>query len=179
MRFSVLGPLEVFDRDGVALAVRGGKVRTVLEMLVMRAGEPVTTGQLCDAVWGEDPPATAANALQAHMSKLRRLLEPGMLETHDGSYSLALTGSTVDATDFTDLATAGHEQLISGNTKVAVTTLRDALALWRGEPLSDIDEADFAIADRVRLHEARLSAQEDLLEAELAQGASDAVVAAA
>ena len=179
MRFSVLGPLEVLDRDGVAVVVRGSKVRTVLAMLVMRAGEPVTTGQLCDAVWGDDPPATAANALQAHMSKLRRLLEPGMLENRDGSYSLALTGSTVDASDFTELATAGHEHLIKGNTKLAVTTLRHALALWRGEPLSDIDEAEFAIADRVRLHEARLTAHEDLLEAELAEGASDAVVAAA
>jgi len=143
MRFSVLGPLEVLDRDGVAVVVRGSKVRTVLAMLVMRAGEPATTGQLCDAVWGDDPPATAANALQAHMSKLRRLLEPGMLENRDGSYSLALTGSTVDASEFSELATAGHEQLGKGNTKLAVTTLRQALALWRGEPLSDIDEAEF------------------------------------
>ena len=148
MRFSVLGPLEVLDRDGIAVVVHGSKVRTVLAMLVMHAGEPVTTGQLCDAVWGDDPPATAANVLQAHMSKLRRLLEPGMLENRDGSYSLALTGSTVDASDFTELATAGHEHLIKGNTKLAVTTLRHALALWRGEPLSDIDEAEFAMGSR-------------------------------
>ena len=83
MRFSVLGPLEVLDRDGVAVVVRGGTVRTVLAMLVMRAGEPVTTGQLCDAVWGDDPPASAANQFRGCENAQGLLIEG--IETDHGS----------------------------------------------------------------------------------------------
>ena len=177
MRFGILGPLEVLDRDGLPIEVKGAKLRTLLTMFVLCAGEVVTTDQLSDALWGDSPPASAANALQSHISKLRGILGPGVLETHEGSYSLLLAAGSVDAREFLRLAQAGHEQLAASQTAAAVVLLREALALWRGQALTDLADVDVAMAERVRLEEALLSAREDLLEAELAEGGHDSVIA--
>lgn len=177
MRFGILGPLEVLDRDGIPLDVKGAKLRALLTMFVLCAGEAVTTDQLSDALWGDSPPASAANALQSHISKLRGILGPGLLETLDGSYSLVVDAGSIDAREFLRLARSGHEQLAAGQAAIAVTILREALALWRGRALADLDNVDVATAERVRLDEALLNAREDLLEAELAEGGHDTVVA--
>jgi len=76
IEFRLLGPLEVW-RDGQQLPVEGSKQRALLAVLLLRADQVVSTDELIDALWGERPPASAANALQAHVSALRRTLEPG------------------------------------------------------------------------------------------------------
>lgn len=177
MRFCILGPLEVFGSDGDAVEVRGAKLRTVLAVLLLRAGDAVTIDQLSDALWGDDPPAGSGNALQTHISKLRRLLEPGMLDTRVGSYSLVAAATSIDSTEFLELAATGRSQLRQGDPAGAAATLRRALAVWRGPALAEFDHLDFATADRVRLAEAQLAAREDLLEAQLADGRHDQVIA--
>ena len=73
--FLLLGPLEVRD-DGRPLHLGGVRQRSVLAMLLLRAGEVVPADTLIDELWRDDPPADAGSALQQHVSRLRRLLEP-------------------------------------------------------------------------------------------------------
>jgi len=174
--FRILGSLDVVDHAGRSVEVRGNKLRTVLAMLVLHAGHPVSVDQLADALWGDDAPDGAGNALQAHMSKLRRLLEPGMLQAFDGAYELVVAPSAIDANEFIRLSALGREDLRAGRTADAVSTLRAALALWRGPALAELDTLVDAIAERTHLDEQRLLAAEDLVEAELIEGHHDAVV---
>ena len=107
VRIALLGPLEL--RAGTALPVvevAGARLRRLLLRLALDPGRVVTTGQLVDAVWDEHPPAQAANALQALVSRLRRLL-PGALESHPSGYRLDVPAEAVDAFRFEALARAG------------------------------------------------------------------------
>jgi DNA-binding SARP family transcriptional activator len=72
MRYRLLGPLEVVDDANETLALSGERERALLTALLLATGQPVSTSRLIDLLWGEDPPATAANALQVQVSKLRK-----------------------------------------------------------------------------------------------------------
>ena len=75
MDFRILGPLEVRDR-GRSIELRRRKPRALLAVLVLHAGEPVTSDALIDSLWGETPPRTARAALQNYVAQLRRALGP-------------------------------------------------------------------------------------------------------
>jgi predicted ATPase/DNA-binding SARP family transcriptional activator len=183
IEFRVLGPLEVW-RDGQQLAVRGGKPRALLAMLLLHAGEAVSTDRLIDALWGERPPPTAANALQAHVSALRRAFEPdrrntgadGVLITRTPGYLLRIAGDEFDVARFERLLTEGRD-VLPGDPAAAAGLLREALGLWRGPALADFVFEPFALAEAARLEELRLGAVEDRLEADLALGRHAEVVA--
>jgi predicted ATPase/DNA-binding SARP family transcriptional activator len=175
VRIGVLGPLEVRVGAGEPVEVVGPRLRALLIRLALDPGRVVLTGQLVDAVWDEDPPAGAANALQSLVSRLRRLL-PGVVETHPAGYRLALEPGAVDAVRFQSLAAAGRDEL-GRDPQQAGRTLREALALWRGPALADAAGARFAAAPVARLEELRLGALEDRIDADLASGAHDAVLA--
>ena len=91
MEFQILGPLEV-RREDSALEFRGAKQRVLLATLLLRANEVVSSDSLIEALWGEEPPATADKALQMHVSRLRDLLEPDLLVTRAPGYELRLDG---------------------------------------------------------------------------------------
>src|SRR5262245_24268110 len=74
MDFRVLGPIEV-SRDGALLGLRGARQRVLLGALLARPDQVVNADLLIEALWGEDPPMSASNALQVHVSNLRRLIE--------------------------------------------------------------------------------------------------------
>jgi DNA-binding SARP family transcriptional activator len=71
VRIALLGPLEVRAGDGLPVEVAGARLRRLLLRLALDPGRVVTSGQLVDAVWDTRPPAGAANALQALVSRLR------------------------------------------------------------------------------------------------------------
>ena len=71
MEFRILGPLEVVEQ-GSALPLGGVRLRTLLALLLTRANEVVSADRLIDALWDGRPPRTAANALQYHVSQLRK-----------------------------------------------------------------------------------------------------------
>ena len=93
----MLGTLEVLDNGGHPVELRGSKLRTLLAALLVRAGQPVSADRLADLLWGESPPSGAANALQAQISKLRRLLVDAPVEGRDGGYALAIDAAQIDA----------------------------------------------------------------------------------
>ncbi len=182
IEFRLLGPLEVF-RAGEPLAVRGAKPRALLAMLLLHAGEAVSTDRLIDALWGERPPATAANALQAHVAAVRRALEPdrgsrgadGLLVTRVPGYLLRVTADELDITRFERLVADGQSAL-QGDAAAAAQLLTEALGLWRGPALADFVFEPFAQSEAARLEELRLGALEDRLEADLALGRHAEVV---
>lgn len=172
MQIAILGPLEVTDGEaGDAIDVAGSRLRSLLIRLALDAGRPVSAAALVDAVWGEQPPAEAANALQSLVSRLRRTLGGATTVGQSPTgYRLAIEPEDVDATRFEQLARDGATALRLGKPAKAADTLRQALALWRGPALADVDGAEFAVATINRLDELRLTATQDRIEADLALG---------
>ncbi len=176
MQIGILGPLQV--RDGSEHEVTGSRLRTLLIRLAMDAGRPVSAAALSDAVWGDQPPADEANALQSLVSRLRRALGGGHLVAQSpAGYRLAVRPDDVDAHRFERLARAGAAALRGGDHDRAAGLLREALALWRGPALADADGAPFAVATEIRLAELRLVATIDRIEADTAMGRANEVVA--
>ena len=169
VRIAMLGPLEV-DHAGRPVEVGGARLRTLMILLALDVGRVVTSQRLIDGLWGDEPPAGAANALQALVSRLRRALPPDVIESHPTGYRLAVEPDAVDARRFERLVAAGRA---GADTR----TLTEALALWRGPALADVARAPFARAPVARLTELRLSALEDRVELELAAGAGTGLVA--
>src|SRR5690349_11897053 len=75
LRIEVLGPIRAW-RDGTPLALGPPRRQAVLALLALRANRPVTRDEIVDAVWGENPPASAVNNVHIYISGLRHLLEP-------------------------------------------------------------------------------------------------------
>ena len=174
---AILGPLEVRDGDTV-IDVAGSRLRGLLIRLALSAGRPVSAAALVDAIWGEQPPAEAANALQSLVSRLRRTLGgAATVGQSPAGYRLAILPQDVDATRFEQLAQAGAAALRIGEQSKAAGTLRQALALWRGSALADVHDAPFAAATITRLERLRLTATEDRIEADIALGRAADVLA--
>ena len=169
MEIALLGPLEVRAGSGAPVEVGGARLRTLLIRLALDPGRVVTTSALIDALWDDDPPAGAANALQALVSRLRRALPEGAVESTPAGYRLAVPPEAVDACRFERDVAAGRVRL-AADPCGAAELLAGALALWRGPALADVAEAGFARAPAARLNELRLAAIEDRVDAALATG---------
>ena len=136
LRFRVLGPLVVEGTDG-PLDLGGPKQRIVLAHLVVRAGEVVAAHALADALWSDDPPESSANIIQTYVSLLRKVLGAERIVSRSGGYVLELRPAELDVTRFEALV---HEarRTLPVRPEVAIGKLEDALALWRGDALSDV-----------------------------------------
>ncbi|WP_258080946.1 BTAD domain-containing putative transcriptional regulator [Nocardia nova] len=171
----MLGTLDIRADDGEVIEVPGARLRALLIALALEPGRAVAKATLIDWIWGERPPADAANALQALVSRLRRALPDGSLDGQAGGYRLAVDPSAVDALRFERLL----EQARGGDAVRQTHLLREALALWRGAPMQDIDVRDReAVAAVVtRFEGLQLAALEDLYEAEIRLGRGPELVA--
>ncbi|MET8201279.1 BTAD domain-containing putative transcriptional regulator [Micromonospora taraxaci] len=176
MRFRILGPTQVLLADGREIPVGGPRLRALLALLLLDAGRVVSAGRLIDGLYGEHPPRGAANALQSQVSRLRQTLpaEQNPIEFHPAGYRLVVDPEDVDAYRFERRAEAGRRALAGGDWPRAATVLREALGLWGGPALADVPGAP---AQAARLDELRLAAIEDRVDADLAMGASAALVA--
>src|SRR6266511_1900074 len=171
MDYRILGPLEAFD--GVrAISLGGARQRGVLALLLLHGNETLTSDVIVDELWGDDAPPTAGKVLQNCVSALRKELPGGAetLRTVGGGYALRVVADTLDRDRFERLLAEGRAALAAGASGAASARLRDALALWRGAPLSDFSYEPFAQDEIKRLEELRLGAIEDRIEADLALG---------
>jgi DNA-binding SARP family transcriptional activator/ABC-type branched-subunit amino acid transport system substrate-binding protein len=172
MEFRILGPLQVREA-GREVALGGGKQRALLALLLLNPNEVLSSDRLIDALWGEAPPPTAAKMLHNYVSQLRRALgsngPAAALETHGNGYLLRLDRGERDVDRFEELLSRGRA-LATDDPKAAADLLREALDLWRGQPLADFTFEDFAREEIARLEELRLSALEERIEADLALG---------
>src|SRR6187402_2587229 len=139
MDFRVLGPLEV-GGDGGQVDLGGVKQRSLLAMLLLHAGEVVSTDRLIDALWGGSPPLRSGKSIQVYVSRLRKALADDRIVTRPPGYVLYLESAEFDLARF--------EQLVAAARGVAPETasakLTEALALWRGPPLADLAYEQFA-----------------------------------
>ena len=146
MEFRILGALEV---EGT-VALGGPKQRAVLAQLLLAAGEPVPASRLVDEVWGERPPEGAARSLEVYASKLRQAIAPtgAQILRRGTGYALELGAARFDAREFRVLAAAGRAALAGGDPATAEARLTEALALWRGPALADLDGRAGAVSGR-------------------------------
>jgi len=167
VEFRILGPLEVVE-NGRTVRVTG-KQGALLAALLLEPRKTVSRDQLVDALWGDDPPETAAKAIQVFAARLRKAL-PGLpLATRGSTYVLEVDADEIDCERFEALVRRAREASAEGATENAASLLEEALGLWRGPPLADVDEP-FARSAAGALEERRLAALEDRIELELALG---------
>ena len=166
MEFRILGPLEVVEQ-GRTLPLGGARQRAVLALLLTRANEVVSADRLIEELWGSEPPRTAANALQYHVSQLRKALAPNdAIVTQEPGYVIRIGPDELDLLRFEALV----EEAKGAEPELAAQRLREALDLWRGPPLADLAHESFAQTETLRLDELRLVALELRLDADLALG---------
>src|ERR1700733_10086446 len=179
VEYRVLGPLEVVGADG-PVTLGSVQQRAVLAVLLVHAPEAVSVDRLIDELWGERPPATAAHAVQVHVSAIRKTLrtagaDGGIGVTRSGSgYAIEVDPERVDATRFERLV-VGAQRLLPDAPAVARDRFEEALGLWRGRPLAEF-EFEFAGRERERLEELRAVALEGGVEARLACGENREVI---
>ncbi|HVV18704.1 MAG TPA: BTAD domain-containing putative transcriptional regulator, partial [Pseudonocardiaceae bacterium] len=177
MRVSILGPLQVASDRG-AVEIGGVRLRALLVRLAVDVGRPVAIDSLVDALWPEAAPENPLASLQSLVWRLRRAVPDGqVVRSGNGWYQLDLPPDSVDVHRFERLADEGRRALRAGDGPLARHRLREALALWRGEPLVDVARAPYAVAVEVRLRERWLTALEDRLTADLLVGPASSVVA--
>lgn len=174
--FRLLGGLRI---DGAREELRGAKQRMLLAFLVLHAGEVVSTERLVEAVWGEQPPPTAAAIVHGYIRRLRAVLAqtPAELSTQPPGYVLRLDDGELDIRLFERLADEGRKALWAGDAETARSRLAEALDLWRGDPLGDLPAEGFVAEERRRLEQRRAETTADRIAADLALGRSAELVA--
>jgi DNA-binding SARP family transcriptional activator len=118
----------------------------VLGLLLLDPGAPVRRDTIIDVLWRDSPPRTAVGLVQAHVSRIRRLLDPhnrfggeGVVDWVGGAYRLKLSDREVDLLAFRNLATRAAALRADGDEVTAVQRYEDAMGLWHGEPFADVD----------------------------------------
>ena len=156
MKVRILGPFRLED-GGRQLTIGGARQRTVLATLLLHANDVVPSERLLVDLWGENSPQSAANALQAAISRLRRVLPPGRLITRAPGYALRIFPGELDVKQFEQLLTEGSDALAAGTAADAARTLDQALSLWQGPALADFRYESFAQAEIARLEQLHLT----------------------
>jgi len=152
------------SHDGTAVSIRRGLPRGLLIFLLMHRRVPVAAEVLDDRLWSGAPPADAANAVQRVISYVRRTLgQDGreLLDTRPAGYVLLVEDEVIDACRFEQLVQAAAEASIHGTAdgaRRAAAEAEAALKLWRDEPLSDVAQHEWAVAEIVRLTELKTQA---------------------
>ncbi|GIE95503.1 BTAD domain-containing putative transcriptional regulator [Paractinoplanes rishiriensis] len=191
MQVEVLGPSRV-TRAGRPVPLGAPKHRALLAALALAGPRATSADALIDLLWGAAPPPAAGAALQTYVAHLRRALEPDraaraaptVLLTTPQGYRLALPS---DAELFTAAVERAHTALVPASgppddvdpSRLAAlrADLDAALALWTGEPYTDLPDSDQVLAERARLGELFLVAVEDRALVRLALGEHAAVAA--
>ena len=169
-QIGVLGPL-TFVRDGQSVALPSGHQRSLLALLLMAGGAPLSRDRLIDELWGESPPASAVSALHVHLSKLRELLDD-LIVREPAGYSLQADAVELDCDRFDELVERARAD--PGDARAL---LREALGLIRGEPLCDVACEGRVAEWRRTLEEKRLQALSLRIDADLAAGSDGELVA--
>ena len=189
LRVGVLGPVTVWQ-DGREQAAGQPRQLAVLGVLATRANRVVSRGELVDAVWGDQPPASAEGGIYTYVAGLRRIIEPDRprrdpdrsrqapartIVSGGGGYLLRLEAGALDADHFGRCLAAARGLRADCDLDGALRAVDEALALWRGLPYAGVP-GPFAEAEQRRLTELRTTAIEERAELMLAQGQAAAAV---
>jgi DNA-binding SARP family transcriptional activator len=171
VKFGLLGPLEVTD-GGRLVPIPSAKLRVLLACLLLRAGALVTLDELAEAIWGDDAlPTHPRRAVQTYITRLRQLLGGnGLIQSRHEGYVIAVAAGDVDVGRLELLLARAREAADAGDRHREAAVLRQALGLWRGEPLADVPSETLHRDAVARLTEQRLDAMCRRIEADLALG---------
>ncbi|MFJ2031608.1 BTAD domain-containing putative transcriptional regulator [Streptosporangium sp. NPDC087985] len=181
MRFRLLGPLRI-EAGGSPVRIAAPKQRTVLALLLARAGQVVPVRSLVTEVWDERPPRSAVANLRTYLMQLRRLLPPAAdpsterLVTSDAGYLLRVEPDEFDLSRFEALAARGRQALAGCDPGAAQDAYTRALALWRGVAAEDVPLGPTLREVVARLTDQYLSAVEEHTELQLTLGSPTAAV---
>ena len=171
VEFRILGPLEVVA-GGRVVPLDARKPRALLAILLLRANEPVTREHLIDEIWAGRPPPSATKVLQTYVSQLRRTFGRDVIRSVPAAYELRADVGSLDLLRF--------QQLVGNARDVgpaeANGRLREALSLWRGQPLAEFASESWAQSEIGRLEELHIEAVQQRIETDLALGASAELV---
>lgn len=162
----VLGPFEVLVDDG-PVRLSTGRLRSLLVVLAMSAGKPVSMDELTAAVWGERLPGNVRRSLQTYAGRLRTALVGAPVDSGATGFALRVDPDDVDALRFVRLLDDAARQPDAGLER---TRLVEALGLWRGEPFEGIDSEWLRENHAPRLVERYLAALERRIDLDLAAG---------
>ncbi len=185
LRVGVLGPVTTW-RGGQEIPAGQPRQLAVLGVLAARAGRVVTRGDLIDAVWGDDPPASAEGGVYTYVAGLRRVLEPDrgdrgrrapprVLVSAGGGYMLRLDPGALDADEFEQRLARARALRAARDLDGALAEAEAALALWRGSAFAGVP-GPFAEAERLRLDELRTAAAEERADLMLGLGKAAEVI---
>ncbi|WP_328666228.1 AfsR/SARP family transcriptional regulator [Streptomyces sp. NBC_00322] len=182
MNIEVLGALSVREK-GRSIAPSAPKPRQVLALLALNADQLVPVSQLVEELWGQNPPRSSRTTLQTYVLQVRDLIGEALaggpdegrsaksvLVTLPGGYRLETEGGTVDFREFEHRAGAGYRAMDAEDYSQAAARLRDALSLWSGPALADVQAGSQTGMEIERLEEARLCALDQRIEADLRLG---------
>lgn len=176
VRFRVLGPLEVNGGEDRELTPSAPKLRQLVALLLVSENRIVGIHEMMDELWGSRPPASALATLQSYIYKIRKnvfeVVRDGdvSLHTKPNGYRLAIPAGVLDVHRFDELIDRGQKALDGGDAETAAGLLADALAVWRGAPLADVEPGGQLGVQIIRFQERRTRAVELRLEAELQLG---------
>lgn len=183
MDIHLLGPLEA-RQGGILVTPTAAKPRKLLAVLAMNAGQPVSRRTLFEELWGESIPRYAHNSLQTYILQLRNLIKAApdhrrggdrcdakqVVVTCQGGYLLDPMGGRIDVSEFDQLAAVGHRAHLLGHFEAASHWFTEAMAVWRGSALVDVQVGDVLEAEAHRLQEAWLGVLERRIDADLRLG---------
>jgi DNA-binding SARP family transcriptional activator len=179
IEFCLLGPITV-RTGGVMVAVPTGKQRAVLAALLLSAGRVVSLDELIEVVWGDDPPQSARVTIRNYVGLLRKALGAvagARVGTEPRGYLIRVQAGELDVSRFEAHLDAVRAAVRDGAWEAAAEEARAGLALWRGEPLADVESDLLAVREVPRLGELRLEALEARIGADLHLGRHGQVVA--
>ncbi|MEB4211376.1 BTAD domain-containing putative transcriptional regulator [Mycobacterium sp. 94-17] len=141
-------------------------------MLGLHHGSVVPADTLVELLWGQDPPRTAAKALQTHISSLRRTLGDGFVVTQGAGWALA--EGDVDASRYKSAARLGRDAAAAGDINQALARFDEALALWRGIP--ELPDGRRGTPEKTRWIEGHAALIEERADALLATGRAAEII---
>ncbi|WP_327000863.1 NB-ARC domain-containing protein [Dactylosporangium sp. NBC_01737] len=178
MKFGVLGAYQIFP--GLPHRIHAAKHRKLLALLTVNAGHFVSVDRLAQELWPVGPPLSAPNLIRQYVSAIRRALPAeagaGLISTMPAGYRMSLRPGDLDRHEFDRLADEGRAAFTLGLLDEAADPLAAALALWRGEPLADLEPSPSIEAEARRLTERWLATVELQVDVELERGRYDRVL---
>jgi DNA-binding SARP family transcriptional activator/transcriptional regulator with XRE-family HTH domain len=149
VHLQILGPLAI-TRDGIGIVSANSRMRLVVGLLAATAGDVVSRGLISDALWGDAPPRNAPVMIQSYVSGLRRILDAGH-SPHSGDGLIVSVGSgyrlnnvscRLDLTEFRQHVADAKRARAGDDLEACCRDLEHGLALWRGDPLGDVEPLD-------------------------------------
>lgn len=157
------------------------KPRQILALLLLNYSRVVPIITLIDELWDGRAPKTARAAVQIYVSQLRKKFAEvtgqsmdtvggEMVRTARNGYEFVAELTQFDLRTFRRLERAGVTAMTDGDLVTAARDFREALSLWRGPALADVEPGPSIRAEVAGLEQSRATMLNHRIEMELRLG---------